>query len=154
MKKQIISTTYVQYKNEVLLINWRPYGPYCGVGGFLGLHGDSVFQTAQSTLETLVGIRPADVDFQLVGRVVFTAEETQEHNVNYIFKGIAQNKMITKHPQVHSAKWVPQDKLFNYKLFPNNERMFLEEVLNSTYFEIELKYEDGLVSKNVPILVP
>lgn len=144
-----ISTVYITSDNKVLLANFRPYGPYGGLGGFIDEHGSNAIETAYNTIRSLTGLT-ADCDqLEKKGEVLYKDLDTGEEDLIHIFtlEVASPHIQIKKSSELHKLKWVSKEKVFNYKLFPNLDRLYMAEILNNAYFEVELTYSKGLVSK-------
>jgi hypothetical protein len=141
------STTYITSNNKILLANFRPYGPYGGLGGYIGIHGNNPIDTAINTIHELTGLSVTPAQLVKKGEVIFKDTEVQENTHTHIFIVALNNPQIKKSNELNKLKWISMDKVFNYKLFPNFDRLFMAELLTGTYFKTELTYSQGLVFK-------
>jgi hypothetical protein len=132
---------YIHNKDSILLVNFRKYGGWCCVGGYLGETGKTVYEAGLNAAKNLCGINPEIVNL----RGKFTFNDTlspNESSTYFVFEARVNKATLNiNRSNLYNAKWVPIKKALNYKLFPNSERYLLSTYLKSAgYFDLVIQY--------------
>lgn len=143
------SLLYIHNKGNILLVNWRKYGFWCCVGGTLGEHGNTLYEAGVNSAKCLCGISPEITNLR--GIFMFNDKvKPDDSSISYVFDAVVKKSSIIINAQLNNAKWVPVNKVLNYKLFPNSERYLLNTYLNSdTFFNLTLEYTNSGINKSV-----
>lgn len=139
---------YINNNNNILLVNWRKYGHWCGVGGYVE-EAQSIKEAGIFWLKEICGLEP--VIRQLRGVFTFICNDCEECTTKYyVFDAISNTTALKLTEKLHTVRWVPKDKILNYILFPNSSRYLLNTYLmNDEFFDLELEYSDKLVTKKL-----
>lgn len=135
---------YIHNKNKILLVNWKKYKSWCGIGDYLTNNNADLETTGIKASKTLVGITPEIIT--LKGKAKFICPDYPEDNSEYyIFKAYSKTTKLKLYKDLNNAKWVDEKYVLNMKLFTNLERFILSEYMkNNRYFDLEITYKNRL----------
>ena len=139
MRKYIV--LYIHNQKQVILVNWKKYGCWCGVGGYIegNIEKMNVLKRGQEIAQELCGI---DIEIvKLAGVLKINEKDERFSETVYCYHAYTSNTLIQRYKGLNNAKWVEFSKILNYKLFPNSDRHILKAVQRSNYFEITLDFD-------------